>query len=672
MFRDRIIDSAKIKKMSALFWHWHLDEILVFLLCSLLAGYFFINRGPECRIFLHAPNGVYLTLGGNEPGNSQSRYIEGNKITVNFRLRYTEPLDQLWIKFKQQATKNPATLVAIVFSNDKKTVLFRNTNFISENGKTSFPSTFLNTQDGLQCQGKIGSFSPFTMALVKPSHGPYQSLTGMAMPFDNWVLLLIFTMLEAVAFILAINYRRILKNLKKPLRLRHVGFKITVVVITLLSILIFSFFFKQNHGKLYFDEVDYLCLATSFNHNSPDIGHFPELFNFRTYGYPLFLAVNIAIAERFFVADFPLHVRTSILVVMVSYLLFLAASYVLLALLLRLPLSWGYAVAAWAGIILNPWVIQASTLMLSDLLAAILVMLGFSWLILLRDRSCAHVCWQIVFLALAVMIRPVMLIFVPIFAIVYGCICLREKCSWQQFIRPILPGCALLLLIFMPQMCINSVLCPEVKFPIVLELGKDHWDASPKYLKYSTDPINKRRGSHIAYFENPVYAAGNYRSRKEFLLQQPIQFVIWSFAHLPSVIDQGELNSFDTYIRPRPAWLVRGTLFIYYLYWLAAFIAPVFWIFRRKSREEIFTGIMFLLPLIGYTGVIMNTQIESRFVYPMLFLLPSLVAMGLRHTGNFLCSGKTIPRILLMLVLIGVWSCGWFFFHSWLDGLVLK
>ena len=326
----------------------------------------------------------------------------------------------------------------------------------------------------------------------------------------------------------------------------------------------------------------------------------------------------------------------------------------------------------YALLMLNPWLVQSTTLMLTDLSAACAVAWSFLllWENQRRPMRTETIYWGVLLLGVAGMIRPGMLIFTPLYMLVYAFRFLTEDgLSFRYFLRPIPLASILFAAVLLPQVIFNFYHAPEVRFPIIADLMKEQRKMSDFYLKYGTFYKNGR--TVACRFIIPAYH--KYPDAESFVSEAPGKVRLTKLVHIPAVLDQGEMGSLDSYMIERPKWLHALAVLGNWLFWFGAASGIVLGLGSRGIRRR---TLLLALPIFGYLLFMTQTVVESRFVYPALLLaLPlciqgtSLIlqkaGLGLRTSSEerIRCFRRIAVLLIVLLAYLGL--CLWF--HTWID-----
>lgn len=387
------------------------------------------------------------------------------------------------------------------------------------------------------------------------------------------------------------------------------------IVMFLFSISIFIYYLKRNYNVNYYDEIGYFNISKMilsqglFNLNEP----------LRTYLYPLI----ISLVSIFTNGDpFLLKVLLSILqyVVYIYTVLLVASTFRMISnsrVVYYCILMFG---------LLNPYLIQSSTLMLTDILSTCLIV----WAIILIIRSdfSTNKSYALLFLYTygAVMIRPSSLIFVPV--VILTLIVRKYMLKDISLIKGAMFGLVTLVLFF-PQLY-NNVYQFKHWTPFVhADLYEFQSNLAASNLKYSTVVIPNENPK--LFYHSPFSINSNIDIYK-LLTTNFVAFVVTYLSHLFGVLDWGYIETYivDFY----PVSRIIGSLFLY-TFWFFAFYGAASFIRREKSVKGRFAFVALVGAFLLYWAFIGTTIIESRFGYPLyLLLLPFSGIGGLNFFRN--------------------------------------
>jgi len=378
-----------------------------------------------------------------------------------------------------------------------------------------------------------------------------------------------------------------------------------------ISFLLFLFYVNQNAYDNFYDENGYLILSQQIL----DEGFFEFNPHLRTYLYPAIIA-----SLKIFSND---DVTTKIILSGIQYAVFLG-SVIFIA---------NYAVSKnsnkiiWHSVIafgfLNPFLIQATTLFLSDILASCLLAVSIFSLTRFDLNQSKFTLFAIGLFYASVMIRPSSMILLPM---VVAIILFRFFKNKKINLLKISLISLALLVIFMPQLYLN-VTNVGVWTPLI---------APPLYEKQSyLGTENIKAGSTVVipgeeaslYYKSPFPLDQKNQTMNQLLLQDPSTFSLLSFSHIFGALDWDYV---DTYITEYyPANRIPASLLIYSTWFFV--ICGIF-----ATRKNIFTKDSFLLktPIISailYLAFIATILETHRYGYPIFLLLLPFSGYGIKY-----------------------------------------
>ena len=385
------------------------------------------------------------------------------------------------------------------------------------------------------------------------------------------------------------------------------------VAVMLGSLGLFVRYLVKNVGVSYYDENYYVFVAERIlNH-----GLFGFQDDLRTYLYPLL----IAFAKLLFGAS----PASKALVCVFQYAVFLYSLRLVAATSVKLTGNRAAGHLVFAAGALNPYLVQATTLFLTDILAACLVACGFNKLLfgdlrLRKNRLLATLPF-----AAAVMVRPASLLFIPIALL---------GLAVRRYVEPIrlpksLLSFALSLAVFVPQLYMNVT-----KF--------NHWTPIIHVPLYTAQTHGAMRCLKLVgvvipgeppplCFANP-WEDNSCHSLLEFAMKSPLAFSRSAAAHMFAALDWGRVDTYitDYYARSRfPASFLLQT---------AWFLIALGFIRFLRHRRELPSGTRALLlflaaAIVADLGFLATVMVESRYGYPV--FLMALPFLGFSLSGGW-------------------------------------
>lgn len=375
-----------------------------------------------------------------------------------------------------------------------------------------------------------------------------------------------------------------------------------LMLLLLLSTIMFLFFLIQNYNVNYFDETNYIGVSQLILLNGLTNLNEP----LRTYLYPLLIAI---------VSIFTKNIEIVKIIISIFQFSFYIFTVYFIA---KSVYSYKKNNYVFYGIIfvgfLNPYLIQSTTLLLTDILATCCLTIAvfktiFSDFDKIRD-------YYIVFMLsfASVMIRPSSLIIVPLIIVVMMLrkLILKEL-SYFRGIRAAIISCV----IFLPQLYNNIKQFNHWTPLIHQDLYAFQSRLAATYLKYGTVVIPNQEPSLV--YKTP-FDVGSDTTIYELIFQQPFSFLFTFIVHIYSALDWGYI---DTYINDfYPFSRIVASIFLY-SFWLIAVLGIIGFFKNNKMKKDKFIGLSLLILFLGYALFIGTTVVESRFGYPLfLFLVP--------------------------------------------------
>lgn len=311
----------------------------------------------------------------------------------------------------------------------------------------------------------------------------------------------------------------------------------------------------------------------------------------------------------------------------------------------RNPWVWHVPVAL---MLINMYLVQATTLCLTDILASCLIVLGIMAMIYLPITPIA-IAIEVGIVSMAGMMRPASLFFLLSMPVLYSVRYLTEtqKFSIRGFLRPFPNAIIAFCIVVFPQLMINQTINPgAVKFPIVKNLWSGQQGWGNRLLKYGTSVDGQMVGHPVKYSipDSLRKIPGGVRVGKVL-----------------AMADQGEVN---TYMREFDSIPRKVASVFYYGFLYMTIVGIVSMIYLRRWKEFV----LIMLPLLLYMAALSSCAVESRFFYPCIMLSMPLCACGIEVVTR-----KSIRNSWKWgLAGMGVaWEFMAFSFSYWLDGLIM-
>lgn len=262
-----------------------------------------------------------------------------------------------------------------------------------------------------------------------------------------------------------------------------------------LSFLIFIYYLRQNYFVSYYDEIGYISVSK----NILNLGLLNINEPLRTYFYPLI----ISCVSIFTNGDM------EVIKTLISVLQFAVYTYTILTIAEKTVLlndsNVGYYSILGFGL-LNPYLIQSTTLLLTDVLATCCIVLSIIRLVFGNFSKISTYFWVISLAYIAVMIRPASLILVPIIIIL---LIIRTLILKDVSLLKVLLISIISLIIFFPQLY-NNVKQFDNWTPLVnTNLYEFQSNLATKNLKYGTVIINNEEPG--MFFVSPILSISQSR-----------------------------------------------------------------------------------------------------------------------------------------------------------------
>jgi len=417
--------------------------------------------------------------------------------------------------------------------------------------------------------------------------------------------------------------------------------KLYFISILSLSFLIFSFFVNSNVFFNFWDEQEYIDHGIFVL--SEGTLHGP----FRTYLYPSIIAFF------YFIFNGDL-VNIKIFISIFQYSVYLIT---IIFIANRINVKNNNKLI-WYSIItvgfLNPYLIQASTLLLTDILASCFIVLSIIGLSSSNLNKTKIIAFTAALFYCAIMIRPSSLIFLPIIIMII----LFRFVKHKNFnILKISAIFIILTVIFVPQL-IKNVTQYNDWTPLLHEsLYEDQTIWAVKILKYGTVVIEGEKAQLV--YHNPFYTSSENTDMFHLLYTDFFTFIPTYFFHMFGVLDWGYVDAYisDYY----PSNRIPASLFLYSIWFFI-----LFGILQQAWKKEMTKNILFLVLIISgilYILFIATTVSESRFGYPIFLLLLPFFGLGINGLYQM---KRRFNRIKLAIVYL-LFMIGFFYGSFWLD-----
>lgn len=393
--------------------------------------------------------------------------------------------------------------------------------------------------------------------------------------------------------------------------------KILLLVIVMGSISLFLYYLNLNNSVNYYDEGGYIEFAQKII----ELGLFNVESDIRTYLFPLIISLFLFIFDgnldyakiAMSIFQFLVYVFTVIFITTNTIKNNSRDSKII-----------GMSILFFG--LLNPYLIQSTTLLLTDLLASCFIVLSISIILYKNILRISVSSISIFLIYAAVMIRPSSLIFLPIvlgFSL-YKIIKLNKikRTMINNILKYFLIVFAFLILFF-PQIYMNVTKFNHFTPLIHVSLYEDQSKWAVQSLKYGTVTVEGQEPT--LHFKSPIMLGEDF-TIFELIYKNIFAFIYIYSAHIFGVFDWGYV---DTYIKDfYPISRIFGSIFLYST-WYFIFIG-IFKFFVNYNSERTKINLGLLVSAILYTLFIATTLIESRFGYPILLLLLPFAGYGIQ------------------------------------------
>ncbi|GIO88498.1 hypothetical protein J25TS5_54300 [Paenibacillus faecis] len=389
-----------------------------------------------------------------------------------------------------------------------------------------------------------------------------------------------------------------------------------VLFCSLVSLVIFLYYLSVNFKINYHDENGYISISRSILAE----GLFAINEPWRTYLYPLI----ISIISIFTNGDIQL---IKILMSIFQYIFYFYTVYILSTKMYEFFKSQTIFYGILFFGLINPYLIQATTLFLTDLLAICCVLLALINVVFGNFNENKTYFLIFIFAYAGTMIRPSAVLFIPIIVLL---MLLRKLMIKDVYIRKTIIAGVGFLFIFIPQLHNNVKQFNDWTPLIHGDLYEFQSNLAASNLKYGTVVIPNEVPQ--LFFPSPYVVEGSTIGIFDLLLTDFPAFLTAYFSHLFGVLDWGYI---ETYINDYyPVSRIIGSLLLY-LFWVVAFYGSYRFIKDKSSVTEKFLAISFIGSFVLYWGFIGTTIIESRFGYPLYMLLLPFAGWGINCYSDY-------------------------------------
>ncbi|WP_338554873.1 hypothetical protein [Paenibacillus sp. KS-LC4] len=384
--------------------------------------------------------------------------------------------------------------------------------------------------------------------------------------------------------------------------------KIFFVSIFGFSLMQLVYFIMQNSTVNYYDEVRYIEISTNILHN----GLFNIADNLRTYLYPLLMSCFFIFTD----GDFT---KWKIIFSLFQYIIYILTIF----LMAKTAYQYNKTKLVYFSVLflglMNPYLIQATTLFLTDIIATCVVTVSLIYLLTSDLNKWKNGVIVSILLYCSVLIRPSSAIFMAIFLIIgaYRLIKIKDF----KPVKFVIVGLFCLLLFF-PQLYMNIKQFNHFTPLIHLNLFEQQSVWATQYLKYGTVTIGGEQPS--LYFLSPWYEE-TAMSIFQLAWNNFFEFLFIFCAHIFGMLDWGYI---DTYIKDLDVTSKITPAILLFINW---FFIGVGVVALKKQRKHDFGTISLIFAAFGYTLFMATTAIESRFGYPIYLILLIFAGLGIQN-----------------------------------------
>ncbi len=426
-----------------------------------------------------------------------------------------------------------------------------------------------------------------------------------------------------------------------------------VLAATVASVALACFWFVEGYPTSIYDSWGYYYLSEIIRTQ----GLLAWSSDIRTYGYPLFLA-----AVSGFRAVPQEELR--LLVFVVQLALYLGACAYVGRKLADVFQSPRLGILAYAIGALNPILLLHASEALSDLLSAVLILVGvaLSWKASGRERLRAparQILLSFFFAAAGVAVRPANIVIVAALVLVWVVRALRWKDVGLAGAAAALAG---LIPPFIPQILINHRLFGTLNPLIEKDLYRQQATWGMAALKYAT--LVQPDHSPFLVYGNPLYRGDPTPAL--FLRNHPLHYLATLALHGFGMIDPDLPFTYVTNLAPWYRWPLG--VFTYLLVY-AALAAILVGALRMIRRRELDAGGFVVLSTVlvagAYLTLYLPVEVESRFGLPLVALATPLIVAG----AALLRDGRPLRWPVKALLLLGalVAVLGGVFLSRWIS-----
>ncbi|WP_405154090.1 hypothetical protein [Paenibacillus sp. FSL K6-0108] len=408
-------------------------------------------------------------------------------------------------------------------------------------------------------------------------------------------------------------------------------------IILFFSVAMFIYYLKANYNINYYDESGYIHLSRGILDN----GLFSMVNDLRTYLYPLIIAIISVFTDG----------DIYVIKIVVSILQYLLYCYTVIKLAKHSENYFKSKLVYYSILLfglLNPYLIHATTLLLTDITASCCALLALISLMFGDFRKNRTYFMIFGFVYASVMIRPASIIFVPI---VIFLLCVKNYMFKDVRMKISIISLLSLSIIFFPQLY-NNVKTYNDWTPLLhADLYEFQSNLAASNLKYGTVVIPGEKAQ--LFFKSPFVEGTESGSIYSLIFTNFFAFVMTYFSHLFGVLDWGYIQTYISNFYPPSR--ILGSLFLY-IFWLLGFLGLVLFLQRcvkgKEEKKGVFIGITLLSSFMIYWAFLGTTIIESRFGYPLYLLMMFFAAFGVKRFEVYVKNNGAVNLKRLSMILI--------------------
>jgi hypothetical protein len=430
--------------------------------------------------------------------------------------------------------------------------------------------------------------------------------------------------------------------------MNRAGLRHAYLAVTFAAAAIGCLWFGEGYPTVIYDSWGYYYLSEFLRTK----GLVPWPVDYRTYGYPFFLA--LVSGFRGLPQE---ELRLVVFFVQLSAYLGTCA-YVArrIAAILR---SEAAGLAAYAVAALNPVLLLHTTETLSDLLSAVLIQLAVavSWKTPSEGRT-ARPALCAPFLAffcagLATAVRPANAAVACALALVWAVRLIRWR---ERLVASAFAAIVGLALPLVPQMVVNYGIARKLNPLLVRSLYRDQRLWGMKYLKYGTVVMPDH--SPFLIYTNPFYRGDP--GPRTFLRNHPAGYLATLALHAFGMVDADLPFTYITNLKPWYRWPLSIVNYgLLYLGLLGCVWAAARWASQRRIDEIEFVVLSTILVGAAYALLYLPVEVENRFGLTLLMLTTPLVVLSGRWLLGRGRGGSRARRLAILGAPLFVLACAW-------------